>query len=601
MPSDILIHSIFIPLIAGATLLFLTDRLKPVSKAFALFITLLSFASSVYIFAVKPVSWPSASNAIFLADNLSGFIAIGVSLFAFLVTIYSLGSIEKSVSRYFGCVLIALGGSIGAVFSNHFVTLIVFWGLLALVLYLLVNMGSDEAAPAAANKALVIIGSTDALMLFGIAVAWAISGTFSMDKIRISLNNPLSVAAYISIAAACFAKAGAMPLHSWLPDVAEAAPTPVTAYLPASLDKLLGIYLLLRASLGIFTMNNISNLILSAAGSATIVLAVAFALVQHDLKRLLGFHAVSQVGYMVLGIGTGNPVGIAGGLFHMLNNAVYKTCLFFSGGAVEKKCGTTDLSKLGGLAKHMPLTFASFLTAALSISGIPPFNGFASKWMIYQGIIESASDRSPFWIAWLSCAMFGSALTVASFMKLLHAIFLGAPSKDFSGIKEAPLSMTLPAAGLAVICVIFGVGAFSIPLAFLILPAIGYKVSYIGIWSPAAATGLILTGLLLGLVIYRFLKTGKTRYVESFVGGESSDKLERVSGAEFYDTIRDIGVMGAIYRKEEAGTFDIYNLSGRIINFFTSMLRHLHNGILPTYMVWCLLGMAGIFLALFLK
>src|SRR4030042_5389712 len=111
-------------------------------------------------------------------------------------------------------------------------------------------------------------------------------------------------------------------------------------------------------------------------------------LIQHDLKRLLGYHAVSQVGYMVLGIGTGNPIGIAGGLFHMLNHAIYKSCLFLSGGSVEKKAGTTELDKLGGFAKIMPITFVTFVIASLAISGVPPFNGFASKWMIYQGIIE---------------------------------------------------------------------------------------------------------------------------------------------------------------------------------------------------------------------
>ena len=153
------------------------------------------------------------------------------------------------------------------------------------------------------------------------------------------------------------------------------------------------------------------------------------ALVQHDLKRLLGYHAVSQVGYMVLGIGTGSPVGIAGGLFHMLNHAIYKSCLFFGGGAVEKSAGTTDLENLGGLARSMPVTFGTFLVASLAISGVPPLNGFASKWMIYQGIIESARGGGHLWVLWLVAAMFGSALTLASFMKVVHAVFLGQPSR----------------------------------------------------------------------------------------------------------------------------------------------------------------------------
>ena len=177
-------------------------------------------------------------------------------------------------------------------------------------------------------------------------------------------------------------------------------------------------------------MSAAMNTFLMAIGSLTIVCAVMMALVQHDLKRLLGYHAVSQVGYMVLGIGTGNPIGIAGGIFHMLNHAIYKSCLFLSAGAVEKKTGTTDLDKLGGLSKTMPVVYVAFLIASLAISGVPPLNGFASKWMIYQGIIETGRQGSHLWILWLMAAMFGSALTLASFMKLVHAVFLGQPSSE---------------------------------------------------------------------------------------------------------------------------------------------------------------------------
>ena len=112
---------------------------------------------------------------------------------------------------------------------------------------------------------------------------------------------------------------------------------------------------------------------------------------------------------MVLGIGTGNPIGIAGALFHMLNNAIYKSCLFLTGGSVQHKTGTTNLDKLGGLAKLMPITFTACLIAALSISGVPPFNGFVSKWMIYQGIVELGREGSKLWVIWLAAAMFGSA------------------------------------------------------------------------------------------------------------------------------------------------------------------------------------------------
>lgn len=595
-----LLFLVALPILSGILCLTLPDRLKRLIKSIAFLVALTALAVSISVFIKKPVILQIGYSVIFIADNLSAFIGIGIALFAFLVAVYSFGFVEKSFGRYFGYLLITLGSSFGVAFTNNLIVLLVFWGMLAALLYLMVNMSGTDRAAYSAKKALIIIGGTDALMLFGIALIWSITGTFAMDKTNLPLSDAVTFAAYLSIAIAAFAKAGAMPFHSWLPDVAEDGPTPVTAYLPASLDKLLGIYLLARASLNLFVMNKISNLILLTVGAATIILAVIFALVQHDLKRLLGYHAVSQVGYMILGIGTASPIGIAGGLFHMFNNAIYKSCLFLSGGDVEKKTGTTDLAALGGLAKYMPITFTCFLVASLSISGIPPFNGFVSKWMIYQGIIESASPKDPLWIIWLTSAMFGSALTIASFMKLLHAVFLGRPSKKMKNVGEASAPMLFAIIVLAALCLLLGIFAFVFPLPVFILPAIGLPVIYLGIWKPVTATILIAVGIIAGLFIYQLVRKSKFRTVSVFIGGEDVDKLERISGTEFYDTVKDLKGLGAIYKGEEARSLDIYSLTRKVTYFFTGALQRLHNGILPTYLVWCLLGMAVIFLVLFI-
>jgi len=494
-----------------------------------------------------------------------------------------------------------LGSSLGAVLANNLILLVVFWGFLAALLYLLVTLRQTGRASASAKKALIIIGGTDALMIFGIGLLWKISGTFAMEGTHIALNGALPYAAFLCILIAAFAKAGAVPFHSWLPDVAEDGPASVTAYLPASLDKLLGIYLLARISLNLFVMNGISNTLLLVVGAVTIVFAVAIALVQHDFKRLLGYHAVSQVGYMILGIGTANPVGIAGALFHMLNNALYKSCLFLGAGAVEKSTGTSDLSDLGGLSKYMPVTFISFLIASLAISGIPPLNGFFSKWMIYQGIIELGNSKNPFWIIWLIAAMFGSALTIASFIKLLHAVFLGRASEKAKEAKEAPISMTLPMVVLAAACVLFGIFAFSIPVSLLIAPIIGKSILYIGTWTPDIATVLMIAAILLGAVVCLFAAHKKARVVSSFVGGEDPGQFDRVAGTEFYNTIKEVKVLGSLYAKEESRGFDIYDISRNITAVFTGFLQRLANGVLPTYIVWCLIGMIVIFIALFIK
>ncbi len=596
MVANILLYSITVPMIAGILCLFLPDRIKNITRFLSFLVTAISLFSSIYMFMNKPVPYPNGASPLFLVDNLSGFIGIGISVFSFLVTIYSFGFLEKSFGLYFGCLLLTFGASLGAIFANNLIVLLVFWGFLGITLYLLVNTEGNNKASATAKKALIIIGGTDAAMLFGTGFIWLISGTFEMDKIHLPLNGIFPFMAYLLMITASFAKAGAMPFHSWLPDVAEDGPTPVTAYLPASLDKLLGIYLLARVSIDLFIMNDVSNLILLVVGSVTIILAVTFALIQHDLKRLLGYHAVSQVGYMVLGIGTGNPVGIAGGLFHMLNHAVYKACLFLNSGNIEKRTGTTNLSNLGGLAKYMPITFITFLIASLSISGIPPFNGFVSKWMIYQGVIESGNGKNPLWIVWLTCAIFGSALTLASFMKLLHAVFLGRPSKDFKDVKEVGFSMSFPVVTLALICFVFGVFAFMIPLPLFIIPSLKIPITYLGMWHPVVAITLIVIGIILGLLIYYLFRPRSFRTVESFVGGEEPDIFERVSGTEFYDTVKDIKWLNYIYRKEEDKRFDIYDRGTEGTLFFTKILRWLHNGVLPTYMVWCLIGMLFLFL-----
>ena len=438
-------------------------------------------------------------------------------------------------------------------------------------------------------------------MLLGIILIWLKVGpetsifSLPMDGISIPLVGGVAIAAYLCLAIASFAKAGAMPFHTWIPDMAETAPLSVTAFLPASLDKLLGIYLLARISMHLFVMNQAMGLVLLIVGAVTIIAAVMMALVQHDLKKLLSYHAVSQVGYMVLGIGTLNPVGMAGGIFHMLNHAIYKGCLFLCAGGVEHQAKTTNLDKLGGLARVMPITFVTCLIAALSISGIPPFNGFVSKWMVYQGVIEAGTGQglgARLWILWLIAAMFGSALTLASFMKLIHATFLGQSStKNRKARSEVSWTMWLPMGILAGLCVIFGVFAYRTALKTFILPAVP-GVSFLGIWSPGLATLLIILGLVIGAIIYRLGNLRKSlREDAPYIGGEVLPAEVRVTGVDFYNTIKDFALFKWVYRKAEEKLFDIYDLGKNFVNIFTKGLQKIHTGVLTTYFSWILVGL----------
>ncbi len=545
-------------------------------------------------------------SELFRVDYLSIFVGIFIVFFSLLVILYSLGFMRgrKGLPGYYLYIILTMVASLGAVFSNNLIIFIVFWGFLGLLLYLLIGFGQRENTAYTAKKSFIIIGGTDAFMILGLAFIWHLTGSLDMDKISIPLDCRSALLAYICLAAGAFAKAGVMPVHTWVPDTAEDAPTSVVAFLPASLDKLLGIYFLVRITLDIFKMNQVMNTVLMAVGSFTIVAAVMMALIQHDLKRLLGYHAVSQVGYMVLGIGTGNPIGIAGGIFHMLNNAIYKSCLFMSGGAVEKKAGTTDLEKLGGFARYMPITFAAFMIASLAISGVPPLNGFASKWMVYQAVIETGKSGGYLWIVWLVAAMIGSALTLASFMKLAHSVFLGQPSNEGGRTKdekrETGPAMWVPTVILASLCVIFGVFAYSVPLRMFIFPSLGIDPRFTGWWSPGLATGLIVLAVFIGFMIYLIGSALKTRTTDIFVGGETLEKYPemRVSGTEFYNTIRDLKVLKPIYVLAERKWFDIYEVGVRITLGFNRVLKYIHNGILLTYLSWCLLGMIVLFYVL---
>jgi formate hydrogenlyase subunit 3/multisubunit Na+/H+ antiporter MnhD subunit len=546
--------------------------------------------------------WPWLSLRV---DVLGAFILLAVAFFGLLIAVYSIGYMKghERHREYFTYFLWTLGGACGVVLANDLLLLLVCWGFLGLTLYLMAGLSGPGAAEAA-RKSLMVIGGTDALMLLGIIFYWQLTGSTRMDGPALALDSPLAYVAFLTLLAAAFAKAGAVPFHSWVPGFGEKVDAPVSAFLPASLDKLLGIYLLARCVLDLFIPTPAMFGMLMLLGAVTVISAVLMALVQHDLKRLLSFHAVSQVGYMILGIGTGTAIGLAGGLFHMLNNTIYKSALFLCAGVIEKETGTTDLDRLGGLARLMPVTFITCTIAALSISGIPPLNGFASKWMIYQGIISSGEAAGPGWILWLAVAMLGSALTLASFVKVLHAGFLCKPSPliEQKQISEKRFSMLLPLIVLALLCIVFGVFAFQVPLGWMIFPVVPTEVP--GVWWSGLATVLILLAVAVGLLVYlASMRGGRIRRMRTYIGGEqmrdvyisgesqTAPRNVEVTGVDFYNTIEQLPGLRKYYLLTRDRVFDVYELLKRGFSYFVQILRSLHTGILPAYMRWFVAGL----------
>jgi formate hydrogenlyase subunit 3/multisubunit Na+/H+ antiporter MnhD subunit len=609
--DNILSITVFLPLIAGFVLLFLPNKMRYFFKGFTLIISAFVFIRSIQIFRLGV---PDFAWSIFQIDNLKldllltakplgAFILMFAMGFGLLITLYSLKSRAtdsgaRATNIYYGSILLAIGGSAGVLLSNHLLFLLVFWEIVTVSLYLLITTGGKNSN-FAATKSFAMIGASDAAFLLGIAMVWVRSGTFVISDISLETTSAVPIIAFLLLLTAAITKAGALPLHTWLPTAGVYAPASVMALLPAALDKLLGIFLLVIIVKEIFILKSAAlSVVLAIIGAATIIIAVMIAMVQHNLKKLLSYHAISQVGYMVLGIATGTPVGIAGAVFHMLNNAIYKCCLFLCGGAVEQAAGTAELDRLGGLGKKMSITFAACLIAALSISGIPPFNGFVSKWMVYQGVIQMGTSgagwAAKLWPIWLTCAIFGSALTLASFVKLIHSIFLSRLPGKLKDVKEVSLSMWVPMVVLASLCVFFGV-FYHVPLKLFIYPALNIEpgTAIFGTWASGLATILLVVGIIIGgLILAVSLLSRKVRIVPTWTCGEvQTNEQMTIPGTHFYKTVSSMGGLKQLYTGQEKGYFDTYNQGGRVGLALTGFLRWLHSGVLPMYLTWVTLGL----------
>ncbi|MCM2267314.1 MAG: hypothetical protein NDI60_05990 [Elusimicrobiales bacterium] len=472
---NLILIPIVLPIASALALLFISERTKYLKELLAIGAAVVSLLAAANIFLQPPpdltLRWLGSWLAFSLhADNLSAFLLLAVSLFSAAISVYSFSTPNKGPAKWFFFnLLMTQGFAAGAALSDNLVAMLFFWEGLLVFLYTFIALSQDNhAARRTAMKAFLINGVTDLCLLVGITITAYIAGTASMSEIsrdKLTLDYGWSMFAYVLLMIGAVSKAGAFPFHTWIPDAATDSSASFMAYVPAAIDKLLGIYFLARASVYLFSLNGTMQLVLMSLGAVTILVAVMMAFVQKDYKRLLSYHAVSQTGYMILGIGTLNPIGIAGGLFHMINHATYKSCLFMTAGSVERQAGTTDLSRLGGLFRAMPVTGVCFLIAAAAISGIAPLNGFFSKELVYKGTLDTG--YTVFFLA----AELGSFLTLASFLKLGHSVFFGDCPEGLKDAKEAPFSMLLPMTALAAICVAFGFGA-ELPLNWLVVPSL---------------------------------------------------------------------------------------------------------------------------------
>lgn len=587
---------IIVPFAAALLNLLFPAIIRKILTAISLVIT------SVLIYFVYHMPLQTFSlfdQTILSADKMSLFVLTFIQLLSFIILVFSLSGVDKdSEKRFFFLYPLTVSFCNAVVLSEHALSFLIFWGLSGLTLYLFGTMGKTLDAPQAAKKTFIIIGGSDAFLLMALIIMWIISPAtgWSLNNPKIPLEGEMAHTAFVFLLIAAFAKAGGFPFHTWVPDFSQNSPVESAAFLPASLDKLLGIYLLARMVTSLFEVYLLTYMILITLGALTVITAVMMAMTQHNGRRLLGYHAVSQVGYMIMGVGSGNILAFAGGLFHMINHTIYKSNLFLSFGSVEKRTGTSELDYLGGLGKLMPLTFLMALIGALSISGIPPFNGFFSKWMIYQGLIEMTSTLSSGYQLWLLVciilAIFGSALTLASFMKFIHAAFLGRRPEIYNNIKEAPANQWIATGSLSLLCILFGIFAMIIPLQQFIYPVVeslGFSVpSFVGLYEPALIVILFAITFLLGILVYTL--TAKVRYDEIYVGGMPALEKFRISGTEFYNEVRNFTLLKNIYNAAEKRYFDLYELSKNFTFSFSLLFQKAHPGQLQLYMLYLVIG-----------
>ena len=467
--SALLITYLAVPLIAAVLMMPLSRLNRKAPDLLSSLVTLYLLVQTIALYFFRPFNFVMIFQTLTL-DGLSHLMLLTVALITFAVTVYSINYMESysGKEKYYTLYMLLLAGMYGVILSGDLFSLFVFMEVAAVSTYALVAFGTGAEELEAALRYLVIGSLASLFILIGLAVVFRLTGTFDLAAIARTFP-PGAVYAKEFIAALFLAgfgmKAALVPFHAWLPDAHTAAPAPISATLSGVLIKVLGVYAAVRILFNVIGITPQISYVLLALGAASILVGVLLALGQWDFKRLLAYHSISQIGYVVLGIGLATPLGIMGGLFHLFNHALFKALLFLNAGAVEQRTGTRDLKKMGGLARKMPVTAGTSLIASLSIAGLPPFNGFWSKLFIIVACIQAGK----LWFA--LAAVIGSILTLSSFLKVQKYAFFDELKKGLENVKEAPWLMGSAMILLALLCFLIGVG-FPWFISFVINPAV---------------------------------------------------------------------------------------------------------------------------------
>lgn len=405
-----------------------------------------------------------------VVDHLSAFVVTLVSGISLVITFYTRRSVEKEIPDrfvHFYCLFLLLTtGLLGMVVTGDLFNLFVFLEISSITAYALIAIGEDGAPMAAFNY--LILGTIGAsLYLLGVGYLYIMTGSLNMADLSMRLPNlygsPVVRVAFTFFTVGLGIKIALFPLHMWLPDAYTYAPSSVSAFIAPLMTKVAA-YALIRImftvfeprfSLEIFPVGTI----LAAVAGVAILVGSVMAIAQSDLKRMLAYSSVSQIGYIVLGIALGNRLALIGAYLHILNHALMKGCLFMVSGSLMFRRGMRDISRLRGVHRSMPWTMAAFVIAALSMIGIPPTAGFFSKWYLLLGTIEAKQ-----WVL-TAIILVSSLLNAVYFFRVIENAYLE-PSQlgenehpTLTLRSEAPLSMLLPTLIMAAAILITGLSS----------------------------------------------------------------------------------------------------------------------------------------------
>lgn len=495
MINNLVLFQIIILLFLGGALLGLISRngrfARPMIFVPSMIGSIFTIIFSIGIITDNPLTWlvPNAIpfvNLEILVDGISAFFLLIIGIVSFAVSLYSIGySKEHEASKrtsalgfFFNTFILSM---VLVVVSNNAFFFLVFWELMSLASFFLVIYDHDNEENLKSGMTyLVMTHFGTAFILASFLLGYIQTGSFSFDSLRhasatfpLLIKNLVFIFAFIGFGT----KAGMVPLHIWLPKAHPSAPSNVSALMSAVMIKI-GIYGLIRT---IFDFSGFGmspdfswwGMLLVAAGSASALIGVLYAVVEHDVKRALAFSSIENIGIILIGLGlsvvfasfnlmTLSVLALVASMYHTINHAVFKGLLFMGAGSVVFTTHTRNAEHLGGLIKQMPWTAFLFLIGTISIAGLPPFNGFISEWLTMQALLSSSQIPSTILQASIAFASLPFALTIgiaaATFVKLFGITFLSkARSKHALNIKEVPRSMILGMSILAAICVLLGI------------------------------------------------------------------------------------------------------------------------------------------------